>query len=193
MAILLRMEQPPRPALDRQAWIRQATDCLAESGVDGIRVETLAKRLGVTKGSFYWHFKDRPALLEAVLDAWQTGRVREASRLVEQAADPGEQILHVMKLHSLEPNQKGIAIELAIRDWARRDGRAMAAVESVDQARLSEASRLFERAGFKTAEARARALLLYTHAFGMSLMFFQSNSEDITALHKRISELIVGL
>lgn len=188
------MEPNTRPALDRQAWIRLATDCLAESGLEGIRVETLAKRLGVTKGSFYWHFKDRPALLEAVLDTWQTGRAREASRLAEEAGViPHEQIRHVMARHSLEPNQKGIAIELAIRDWARRDARAAAAVESVDQARLTEATRLFERAGFPATEARARALLLYTHAFGMSLMFFRSNPEDISSLHERISDLITRL
>ncbi len=57
--------------IDGNAWIQAALSILAERGISGVRVETLAKQLGVTKGSFYWHFKDRDALFDALLDSWR--------------------------------------------------------------------------------------------------------------------------
>jgi AcrR family transcriptional regulator len=70
----------PRQQLDREAWIKAALDILAEKGLDGIRVEVLAKRLRVTKGSFYWHFKDRRDLLDAVLETWKEGRIKDIQK-----------------------------------------------------------------------------------------------------------------
>ena len=67
------MEKPPRLQLDRAAWIQAALDTLADEGVTGVRVEVLAKRLHVTKGSFYWHFKDRQDLLSGILETWKDG------------------------------------------------------------------------------------------------------------------------
>src|SRR6185503_7754202 len=61
--------------LDADAWIAAAFDALAKGGIDAVRVEALAKALDITKGSFYWHFADRRALLDAMLEAWMQGRV----------------------------------------------------------------------------------------------------------------------
>ena len=69
----------PRVQLDRENWIESATDVLAREGLGGLRIEVLAKRCGVTKGSFYWHFKDRQDLLTAILEHWQEGRIRDLS------------------------------------------------------------------------------------------------------------------
>ena len=86
--------------LDRSAWINAAIELLADDGLDGIRVEVLAKRLHVTKGSFYWHFKDRQDLLEAVLDTWRQGRIRDI--LKQTRADPGreqDRLYHVIAVY----------------------------------------------------------------------------------------------
>ena len=80
----------PRQQLDREAWIKAALDILAEKGLDGIRVEVLAKRLKVTKGSFYWHFKDRRDLLDAVLETWKEGRIKDIQK--QTRAQPGEEL-----------------------------------------------------------------------------------------------------
>ena len=69
--------EPGRTQLDREAWIKASLAILAEKGLDGIRVEVLAKRLKVTKGSFYWHFKDRRDLLDAVLKTWKDGCIKD--------------------------------------------------------------------------------------------------------------------
>ena len=76
-----------RSQLDRDAWIKASLDVLAEKGLDGIRVEVLAKRLKVTKGSFYWHFKDRRDLFDAMLETWKTGRIKDIQK--QTRAVPG--------------------------------------------------------------------------------------------------------
>ena len=63
-------EKSKATRLDAAAWVAAAFDALADGGIDAVRVEPLAKALGITKGSFYWHFADRRALLDAMLDAW---------------------------------------------------------------------------------------------------------------------------
>ena len=79
-SILARMENTPKKArvqLDRQSWVMAAIEVMAEEGIAGLRVEVLAKRLKVTKGSFYWHFEDRRDLLVAILQHWKEGRIRD--------------------------------------------------------------------------------------------------------------------
>ena len=85
-------------------------------------MEVLAKQFGVTKGSFYWHFKDRQDLLTAVLDTWKDGRIRDIIK--QTTAQPGkerDQIYHVIDVYSAARSRKGVSIELAVREWARRD------------------------------------------------------------------------
>jgi AcrR family transcriptional regulator len=181
-----------RAVLDPDAWLRLATEMLAEEGLAGLRVEVLAKRLNVTKGSFYWHFKDRQALLDALVDGWREGRIRDITKLTNvSVAQAPEQIRRVIDLYSIQPNRKGMMIELAMRDWARRDPRVAEAVEAVDQARLASAAALFVKAGFSEEEAGTRALLLYTHAFGLSMMVYDHFEVEIAAQHERISRMIL--
>ncbi|MDQ7990218.1 MAG: TetR/AcrR family transcriptional regulator [Candidatus Dactylopiibacterium sp.] len=181
-----------RIALDRDAWVRFATSVLAEEGLEGLRVETLARKLKVTKGSFYWHFRDRQALLNAVATQWRDERIGEVKA---QAAVPQEkaleQIRQVIEVYSTQPNVTRMKLELAVRDWARRDPLVASAVEAVDEARLANASRLFELAGFAPEAAHARALLLFTHVFGLSMMMFEGPiAADIAANQARLAHLI---
>ncbi|HMV52252.1 MAG TPA: TetR/AcrR family transcriptional regulator [Rhodocyclaceae bacterium] len=183
----------PRNALDRQAWIDAATTTLAEYGVAGVRVEALAKTLGVTKGSFYWHFRDRQALLEAVLDNWKQGRIGD---IVKQTrCEPGherEQLDHVMAVYSASRNRKGIRIELAIRDWARRDPTAATVVEEVDATRYDCARTLFVARGMSAHEAATRSVLLYAYVFGQSLMDCDRIEADMPRVRSEIFALING-
>ena len=77
-------------SLTREDWISGAWDMLGERGMDGVRVEPLARRLGVTKGSFYWHFKDRGELLEALLNRWFSIWDDQMSADMEMAEDPAD-------------------------------------------------------------------------------------------------------
>ena len=181
----------PRISLDRDAWIKGAIAILAEHGVERLRVEVLATRLGVTKGSFYWHFKDRRDLQDAVLDFWKEGRIRDIRKQTQ--AQPGGEaaaLLHTIEVYASARNRKGIAIEGAVRDWARRDPQAAAVVEEVDAERLACACRLFLACGIKEEEAQARSLLLYAYVFGVSLMRPGAFTSDIESLKAWIAERI---
>ena len=188
------MEKAARPApLDRDAWIRGAIAVLTEEGVDGLRVEVLAKRLGVTKGSFYWHFKDRRDLLDAVLDFWLEGRIRDIRK--QTAAEAGAELAalrHTIDVYSAAKNRRGIAIEAAIRLWARQDARAASIVEAVDAERLSCTHRLFVALGNTAGEAAARSVLLYAYVFGFSMMQCGGFAMDGPGTKEWITQCIIG-
>lgn len=182
-----------RTQLDRNDWIEAATDVLAKEGVGGVRVEALAKTCGVTKGSFYWHFKDRQDLLGAVLEHWREGRIRDIEKTTAFA--PGkerDQLHYAIEVYGASRNRKGMAIELAVRDWARHDAEAAAVVEAVDLYRLECTRKLFVAAGMSDAEAKSRSLLLYACVFGLSLMHYGSFDENLSDLKRRIAERIVS-
>lgn len=180
-----------RQQLDRKGWVEAATDVLATHGVDGLRVEVLAKNFGVTKGSFYWHFRDRQDLFDSVLQTWRDGRIRDIEK--QTSAQPGRelaQIHHVIDVYSANRNRKGISIELAVRDWARRDPQAAAVVEEVDAYRLECTRRLFVSCGLSDTEAKARSILLYAYVFGQSLMICDRYDANIASLKQWIAERI---
>ena len=191
------MEKSPvkvRVQLDRDAWIAAANDILAEDGLAGLRVEVLAKRLKVTKGSFYWHFKDRGDLLQAVLLAWKEGRIRDISK--QTRAAPGDemaQIHQVIDLYSASRSRRGMLIELAMREWAQRDPAAAAVVGEVDAHRLKCAQDLFLAWGMSPREAASRSLLLYAYVFGSSLMICDSLEDEVPGLRQDIAQLVAGL
>ena len=161
-------ERPAR--LDAEAWITAAFEALAAGGIDAVRVEPLAKALDITKGSFYWHFADRRALIDAMLESWSTGRI---AAIRAQALDRGApaQVLHeLVDLYTHRANTRGLAIELAIRSLARGDEAAAKAVRSVDRERLRQVAQLFAGIGWPAADAQARAILFYSYLFGQSLL-----------------------
>lgn len=183
----------PRTQLDPNHWVETAVDVLAREGVAGLRVEVLAKRCGVTKGSFYWHFKDRQALLDAVLEHWKEGRIRDIEKTTSVA--PGQerdQLHYAIEVYGANRNRKGMSIELAVRDWARHDVRAAAVVEAVDLYRLECTRKLFVASGMSEAEAKSRSLLLYACVFGLSLMHYSEFDDNLGDLKQRIAERIVS-
>jgi AcrR family transcriptional regulator len=148
----------------KQSWLLAGLDALRKGGVGAVRVERLATEVGVTKGSFYWHFRDRGALLDALLEFWsremtdaeferiQTLRGGLAARLLALAEDVLE---------------KGMGrYDPAIRAWGRHDRKVAAAVAQVDRRRVRALAGFFEEGSFNAAEARIRARLFYTFLLG---------------------------
>ena len=184
---------PRSGPLDRASWIKGALAALAEEGPAGVRIELLAKKLHVTKGSFYWHFKDRRDLVDAVLEEWKAGRIRDIRK--QTAAQPGAEaaaLRHTIEVYSAGRNRKGLPIELAVREWAQRDARAAAAVEEVDAERLGCSARLFIALGLSPGEAAARSVLLYAYVFGFSLMRCDRFAPDVAAVKEWIAGRITG-
>ena len=181
-------EAATRRSLDRREWIAGAIDVLADEGVAGMCVEALAKRFGVTKGSFYWHFKDRQDLVGAVLSAWKDERIAEADRDAP-TADEGERLRKIIDAYG--GDRQEIAIELAVRDWARRDAQAAAVVEAVDRHRLEKMSRRLVAIGFADDEARCRSHLLYACLLGQRLLVFDRQDQQSADSQRWINGLIV--
>jgi AcrR family transcriptional regulator len=156
------------------AWIEAGFEEIARSGVEGVRVEVLAKNLGVTKGGFYRRFRDRAALLDGMLQAWRAGRIAAIERHTSlDGASARERLRALIALYSERMNTEGMAIELAIRQWARSDEAAAAAVASVDAARLKNVGQLYRATGLAPDEADAQAFLFYCFIFGQSLLFLE--------------------
>ncbi len=188
-----RRAKAARTQLDPDRWVETAIDVLAREGISGLRVEVVAKRCGVTKGSFYWHFKDRQALLDAVLERWKAGRIVDIEKTTAAArGNEREQLHYAIEVYGASRNQKGMSIELAVRDWARHDIRAAAVVESVDLYRLECTRKLFVAAGMSDAEAKSRSLLLYACVFGLSLMHYTHFDDNLNDLKQRIADRIIS-
>jgi AcrR family transcriptional regulator len=156
--------------LDAKAWVTAGLDVLAADGIEAVRVEPLAKGLSVTKGSFYWHFTDRRALIDAMLAQWAEGRIAAIREQTSQAPDPNSALRKLIELYTRHSNGRGLAIELAIRALARNDPVAATAVQTVDAERLRHVATLFGRMGYGGREAEARAVMLYSYLFGRSLL-----------------------
>jgi AcrR family transcriptional regulator len=174
------------------AWIEAGFAELARAGVEGVRVEVLAKNLGVTKGGFYRRFRDRAALLQAMLQAWTSGRI---AAIEQQASLEGisarERLKSLIKLYSERMNTEGMAIELAIRQWARSDETAAHAVAVVDAARLKNVGQLYRASGLATDEADAQAFLFYCFIFGQSLLFLERGQRRRAQLIARSAEKLI--
>jgi AcrR family transcriptional regulator len=194
-AILAGMEKksgkPVRTMLDRDAWIKAAIAVLAEHGADGLRVEVLAKRLGVTKGSFYWHFKDRRDLQDEVLALWKDGRIRDIRKQTQSepgarsppCSTPSRSIPRRATARASPSKPPCATGRAAMRQ-------AAAVVEAVDAERLACACRLFLACGLPEAEAQARSVMLYAYVFGVSLMRFGAFTSDVASLKAWIAGLI---
>jgi len=140
-------------SLTRENWISGAWDMLGESGLDGVRVEPLARRLGVTKGSFYWHFKGRSELLEALLDRWFSIWDDQMSPNMETAINPAERI---WALFESVVGRVTRGQTVALRMLSHDDPDVAARLEVRDNQRLAFLMTQLEAIGFSRDEARVR-------------------------------------
>lgn len=175
-----RERKAERTQLTPKDWITAATELLIHRSVDAIRVDVLAKEIGVTRGSFYWHFADRDDLLKRVLLSWQEEQTEQIiARYRKQGVEAEALIFELAELpfHG-RAAMKGSSVELAIRGWARRDEMARQVVDAVDAKRLAYLEECFINLDFPDSEARPRAFLLYCYMQSESLFRNQGSEED---------------
>jgi len=142
-----------------------ALQVLAARGIDGVRVEVLSKELGVTKGSFYWHFKDRAALLDAVLQEWRRRATVAIIQRLEATHEPPLKRLHRLLRLQFDARRAefGADIELSMRLWGRHDRRPAEVLREIDELRLRYIAGLLTELGIAREESRARAVLIYSY------------------------------
>ena len=182
------------PRLNRDDWIGGAVALLAERGVNAVRIEPLARRLGVTKGSFYWHFRDRPALLAAILARWEERQTDLLVRIAGHAgATPAERLRLLLEMTvGAHADREFRNAEIAIRNWSRNDPAATVAVRSVDARRSVYIENFFIALGFSEAAARTRAGLFQGLLLGEALLVRDESDEDRTARVGRSLNLLAG-
>jgi AcrR family transcriptional regulator len=185
----------PRAAkavLTPEDWVRAATQVLVDHGIDHVRVDVLAGELNVTRGSFYWHFRDREDLLRRVLQAWrEVSTVQLTKRLEVARSDPRELLADVITLPFRgRAAVRAARIELAIRAWARRDPMAQQALDEADSSRIGYHEALFRALGFAPDEAAHRAFLLYGYEVAESLMPRQGSAAARDARRRSVLPLV---
>jgi len=145
----------------RSTWIEEGLRALATGGPDAVRIEPLAKALGVTRGGFYWHFDDRRALLEEILDAWERTSVDEVIERVESAG--GEARARLRRLSALAASSdEPLRTDLAVRDWARRDQAVAERLRRVDNRRMDYLRSLFGAFCPDADDVEVRCMVFYS-------------------------------
>jgi AcrR family transcriptional regulator len=156
----------PPTRTPRNRWIDEGLSALAAGGPDAVRIESLAQALGVSKGGFYWHFSDRQSLLEEMLDAWERTGVDEVIEAVE--AEDEDARLRLRRLFALGAAYGGelLKIELAIRNWARREGAVAERLRQVDNRRMNYMRSLFGAICEDDDDVEVRCLLAFSLFIG---------------------------
>ncbi|MEV5880139.1 TetR/AcrR family transcriptional regulator [Streptomyces sp. NPDC052101] len=149
----------------RETWIEEGLRALAKGGVEAVRIEALAKALGVTRGGFYGYFASREALLTEMLDAWERESVDDVIDRVEQESDdPGERVRLAGQLTF--SGDRLLPIDLAVRDWARRDLAVADRLRRVDNRRMQLLRDAISVFCPDPEEVEARSLLAFCMAIG---------------------------
>jgi AcrR family transcriptional regulator len=149
----------------RERWIEEGLQALAAGGPDAVRVEALAKKLGVTKGGFYGSFADRDALLDAMLDTWERESTDEVIDRVEREGGDPKTKIHRAGMLTFSSDRL-LPIDLAIRDWARRDEAVAKRLRRVDNRRMALLREMIGTFCSDPDEVEARSLLAFCVAIG---------------------------
>ncbi|MDG4675073.1 TetR/AcrR family transcriptional regulator [Shinella sp. 838] len=170
-----------------EGWLEAAYDCLLESGVESVKILPLAKRLNLSRTSFYWFFKDREELLSALIARW---REKNTGNLVKQseayAETLAEAMLNVFDCW-LNKDLFDSQFEFAVRSWALQSPDILAEVQAADQTRIEALGRMFVRFGYDEGPADVRARTTYLVQIGYISM---QSTEDTALRMKRIPDYI---
>jgi len=174
-------------SLTRQDWLNAARQVLTEKGVEAVKVEALARALKVSKGSFYWHFKNRNDLLQELLKFWAQ-ITDELIKEGESVSDPKERMTQLFSSIA----ESGVSGEEVIQVWAKHDETVAETLKLVEAKRLAYLQSIFKAAGFKQKDARERAEISYMAFLGYAFKASQdaSFSRDFKDLGQEIISIM---
>ena len=164
--------------LGRGDWVAAALQTLIEEGVDSVKVFRLADRLGVTRGSFYWHFTSRDELLAMLLEAWEAKNTQAILNRAQQAhRDLTSAVLDIFALW-VDRALFDPGLDFAIREWARRSATVHDAVRRADDRRVKAIAGIYRRAGMSGLDAFIRARILYFMQIGYYALDLRETIEE---------------
>jgi AcrR family transcriptional regulator len=181
-----------RSDLQRIDWVRAGMRILARSGVDAVLIPPLAKELGVTKGSFYWHFASRDELLLALIDEWKQHATLRVIEIVEHAGtSPEEKIRLIAFIGTNSPiDEFGGAIELAVRNWARSNPDVRRIVAGIDQERINYLTQLYTTMG-STVDPELLACMHYCFSTGLRLIFAYPEKQKLAMRQAALDQIFL--
>ena len=159
--------------LTKLDWLQAGFRALTMAGPQALKAEPLAKALNVSKGSFYWHFKDISAFKAEMIAHWQQAATADIITLVEAgAAHPVEKLQSLAHHSTSSPGAKygGPASESAIRDWSKYEPSIAKIISDIDAQRITFTASLFQEAGHSKKQARQSARLLYSALIGLEVL-----------------------
>ena len=153
-------ETKKQPQLSRDDWIERALEVLVEDGIHAVQITTLAKKLGVTRGSFYWHIESREDLLDALIAEW---RARNTDIMVDTLSKSPDFETGILDLFFVWADHKQFdpMLDHAIRNWSRSSVNVEALVSEEDASRVQTISGFYEAHGYEPTEAFIRARVIY--------------------------------
>ncbi|MBK7293101.1 MAG: TetR family transcriptional regulator [Holophagaceae bacterium] len=168
----------PAAPLSREAWVKAASILIAQEGVPAVAVEPLAVALGVTKGSFYWHFHNRDELIQAALEAWEQDQSADVVSRYAGIEDPRRR-LRVLLFAAFEDVENGrFFAALAV---SSEDPRVRPYLRRASERRLAFGVAAFQALGLSEEEARQRALLAYA-AYAGYFQLLRTTPEAVAAV-----------
>ena len=173
----------------RDDWLNAARDVLVTEGAASVKILPLSTRLGVSRSSFYWYFENRNDLLAALLEEWET---RNTARIVSQCEAKSDNITEALCNFFrcfVDASQFDTGLDFAIREWSRREPTVRKLVDQADQTRLGAVIKMYERHGYVSADADARARILYYMQLGYHALEVK---EDMDTRMSRVAAYIQG-
>jgi AcrR family transcriptional regulator len=156
---------PERGQLQRFDWLQTALEIFVAEGIDAVRITRLAQDLGVTRGSFYWHFENRKDLIEALVSYWKYKNTAAITESIARASSLEEGIFRFFET-CIDDALFDPRLDLALREWARRSELVRAQVDAEDDARIESLRQFFARFDYGKPEALIRARVLYYSQIG---------------------------
>ncbi|MEM6589629.1 MAG: TetR/AcrR family transcriptional regulator [Pseudomonadota bacterium] len=173
----------------RGDWLNAARDVLVSEGVGEVKVLALSHRLGVSRSSFYWYFKNRQDLLDDLLTGWEA---RNTRTIIERCAAPAETITGaVCNFFTcfIAPTLFDRGLDFAVREWARRDTSVRRRIDAADALRIEAVTAMFTRHGYKASDADTRARILYFMQLGYHALDVR---EDMDVRLSRVEGYVRG-
>ena len=150
----------------RDDWFKLAREMLIRGGVEAVTVQSISRKLGVTRGGFYGYFGSRDALLQRLLQDWQVVNTRALRRIAAAGRRDGEVQFKELVDMWIDDEDYSPEYDSAVRDWARRSADVARSVHKVDKERIRLIQRIFHNLGFRGMEAHIRARVTYYHQVG---------------------------
>jgi AcrR family transcriptional regulator len=182
----------PRQRGSEDIWLKAAYEVLTESGVEAVKIMSLAERLKLTRTGFYWHFKDREALLEAMILRWEK---KNTGNLISQTEAYAQSISEAMfNLFDcwFDDTLFDSRLDLAIRNWARNEPNLQIRLDKADNQRSEAITAMFRRFGYSEVQAEVRSMTVVYTQIGYISMQITENWQHRVARTPDYVEVFTG-